>query len=53
MKKLKKLNIQQKKCLSAYYLNTKKWALLKETEFYLVVVNKETGKRKTLDKFRR
>lgn len=53
MKQPKKLTKAQKECLSAYYLNTKHWALVEETEFYLKIINKETGTRRTLDKFRR
>lgn len=53
MKQPKKLTRLQKECLSAYRLNAKNWALVEETDFYLKIVNKQTGARKTLDKFRR
>lgn len=53
MKQPKKLTKAQKECLSAYHLIPKNWALIEETEFYLKIINKQTGTRKTLDKFRR
>lgn len=53
MKQPKKLTKRQKECLTAYHLNAKNWALIEETEFYLKVINKQTGTRKALDKFRR
>lgn len=53
MKQPKKLTKAQKECLSAYHLISKNWALIEETEFYLKIINKQTGTRKTLDKFRR
>lgn len=53
MKQPKKLTREQKQCVSAHHLNPNHWALVEETEFYYKVVNKETGKTKMLDKFRR
>ena len=53
MKQPKRLNRAQKECLSAHHLVADNWALVEETEFYLKVINKDTGARKTLDKFRR
>lgn len=53
MKRAKRLTREQKECLSAHYLNVNKWLLLEETEFYLKIINIETGKRKIVDKFRR
>lgn len=53
MKQPKRLSRVQKECLSAHHLVADNWALVEETEFYLKVINKETGARKTLDKFRR
>ena len=53
MKQPKKLTREQKQCVSAHHLNPNNWALVEETEFYYKVVNKETGKTKMLDKFRR
>lgn len=53
MKQPKRLTKTQKECLTAHHLNAKKWALIEETDFYLKIINKQTGTRKTLDKFRR
>lgn len=53
MKQPKRLTRQQKECLSAHYLKPDNWALIEETEFYLKIINKTTGTRKTIDKFRR
>lgn len=53
MKNPKKLTRQQKECLSAHYLNADNWVLVEETDFYLKIINKQTGKRKSVDKFRR
>ena len=53
MKNQKKPTRAQKEAISAYYFNPKEWAVVKETEFYLYIINKETGKKKTIDKFRR
>lgn len=53
MKQPKKLTRSQKECLSAHHLKTDNWMLVEETEFYLKIINKETGKRKSVDKFRR
>jgi hypothetical protein len=53
MKQAKKLTRSQKECLSAHMLNPKEWALVTETEFYLKIINRETGRTKMVDKFRR
>lgn len=53
MKNPKRLTRQQKECLSAHYLNANNWMLIEETEFYLKIINKETGKTKMVDKFRK
>ncbi len=53
MKRAKRLSRRQKECLTAHYLDASKWMLVEETEFYLKVIHKETGARKTLDKFRK
>lgn len=53
LKQPKRLTRQQKECLSAHYLKPDNWALIEETEFYLKIINKTTGTRKTIDKFRR
>lgn len=53
MKQPKKLTRAQKECLSAHHLRADNWMLVEETDFYLKIINKETGKRKSVDKFRR
>lgn len=53
MKQPKKLTKDQKICVSAHHLNAKNWSLVKETEFYLYIINKETGRTRRVDKFRR
>lgn len=52
MKQPKKLTRAQKETLSAHYLKANDWLMAEETEFYLKVVNKRDGRKKTLDKFR-
>ena len=49
----KRLTLEQKKCVSAHYLNEKEWMLKEETEFYLKIIHKITGYVKIIDKFRR
>ena len=51
MKQPNKLTRQQKEACSAHHLNAEHWLLAEETEFYLKLINKETGSRKTIDKF--
>lgn len=53
MKQPKKLTYEQKRCLSAHYLNWKDWMLVEETELYYKIVNKKTGAIKSVDKFAR
>ena len=53
MKQPKKLTLEQKKAVSAHYLNANDWMLVEETDFYLKIIHKETRQRKTIDKFRR
>lgn len=53
MKQPKKLTRRQKECLSAHYLNADNWMLVEETEFYLKIINKKTGKIRSVDKFKR
>lgn len=53
MKQPKKLTRDQKVCVSAHHLSPKEWSLVRETEFYLYIVNKESGRVKAIDKFRR
>lgn len=49
----KQLTLEQKKCVSAHYLNAKEWMLKEETDFYLKIIHKITGYVKIIDKFRR
>ena len=51
MKQPKKLTRDQKIVVSAHYLNPEEWMLQKESEFYLTLVHKKTGKTKRIDKF--
>lgn len=53
MKQPKRLTRIQKECLTAHYLDPDKWMLVEETEFYYKVIHKETGRIRSLDKFRR
>lgn len=53
MKQAKRLTRRQKECLSAHHLNADNWMLIEETDFYLKIINKQTGTRKSVDKFRR
>ena len=53
MKQPKRLTRSQKECLSAHYLNAENWMLVEETEFYLKIINKQTGKIRSVDKFKR
>ena len=53
MKQPKRLTRSQKECLSAHYLNAGNWMLVEETEFYLKIINKQTGKVRNVDKFKR
>ena len=52
-KKLRKPIRWQKECLSAHYLRSDHWLIEEETGFYLKIVNKYTGVRKVVDKFKR
>ncbi len=51
MKQPKKLTRKKKECLSAHHLNAKNWMLVRETELYLYLINKEGTKTKRVDKF--
>ena len=53
MKQPKRLTRNQKECVSAHHLNANEWALIKETEFYLHIIQKGTKQIKIIDKFRR
>lgn len=53
MKKPKKPVRWQKECMSSYNLNCKDWSVVSESESYLKIINKKSGKLKFLDKYRR
>lgn len=53
MKQAKRLTREQKECVSAHYLKADEWALIEETDFYYKLINKKTGQKKSIDKFRR
>lgn len=53
MKNPKKLTRTQKEIVSSHGLNAKNWALVEETEFYLKIVNKDSGNTRMVDKFKR
>lgn len=48
-----KLTKEQRECARSHYLNPNKWELVEEMEFYLKIVNKETGKIRFIDKFKK
>lgn len=53
MKQAKKPTREQKEILSNNYLNWKDWAVIKDGDFRLTVIHKETGRVKFIDKFAR
>lgn len=53
MKNPKRLTREQKEIVSSHGLNARNWALAEETEFYLKIINKDSGKTRMVDKFRR
>lgn len=53
MKNPKKLTRTQKEIVSAHGLNTEHWSLVQEMEFYLRIINKQTGQTRMIDKFRK
>ena len=44
---------KQKEIMSGHYLNPNHWFVTGESEFYLYIVSKETGKKRTIDRFPR
>lgn len=50
---LRNFTREQKECVSAHHLQVSRWKLLKETEFYLVIINGKSGQRMWIDKFTR
>ena len=53
MKQPKKLTREQKEIVSSHGLPAKDYMLVEEMEFYYKLIHKETGKMKTIDKFKR
>lgn len=53
MKQPKKLTREQKEVVTSHSLSAKDYMLVEETEFYYKLIHKETGKMKTIDKFKR
>ena len=53
MKQGKSLKREFKEVLSSHGLFPNHWLLLKEMEFHLKLINKDTGKIKFIDKFKR
>ena len=53
MKNPKKLTRTQKEMVSAHGLNAEHWSLVQEMEFYLRIINKQTGQTRMIDKFRK
>lgn len=51
MKQPKKLTRDQKQIVFAHRLNPNNWMLAEETEFYLKLINKENGRKRSVDKF--
>lgn len=51
MRRAYTLKRSEKEILSKNGLNAKDWLRVKETEFYLTIQHKETGKQKTVSKF--
>ena len=51
MKQPKKLTREQKQIVFAHRLNPNNWMLVEETEFYLKLINKENGRKTSVDKF--
>lgn len=53
MSSVRRLTLEQKKCVLAHCMNPEEWMLKEETEFYLKIIHKITGYVKIIDKFRR
>lgn len=53
MKNPKNPTRNQKEIIRAHGLNWKNWLVAEETEFYLKIINKESGSRKSVDKFKK
>ena len=51
MKQAKKPTRSQKEVISSYGLISSQWAVIEETDFYLKLINKENGQKKSIDRF--
>lgn len=53
MKQPKRPTRNQKEIINSHGLNANNWMIQKESEFYLYLINKESGKQRIIDKFKR
>lgn len=51
MKQPKKLTREQKIAVSAAGINVKNWMLVEQTEFYLKIIHKTSGKTRRIDRY--
>lgn len=51
MKQPKKLTREQKIAVSASGLNAENWMLVEQTEFYLKIIHKRSGKTRRVDRY--
>lgn len=53
MKQPRKPTRNEKEVMSSHDLVVNEWMVIKATEFYLYLIHKQTGKKKTIDNFKR
>lgn len=53
MKQAKKPTRTQKEIIASHDLVVNEWMVINATEFYLYLIHKTTGKKKTIDNFKR
>ena len=51
MKHAKKPTRSQKEVISSHGLIASQWAVIEETDFYLKLINKDNGQKKSIDRF--
>ena len=51
MKQPKKLTREQKMAVSVVGLNAENWMLIEQTEFYLKIIHKSSGKTRRIDRY--
>lgn len=51
MKQAKKPTRSQKEVIYSHGLIASQWAVIEETDFYLKLINKENGQKKSIDRF--